>query len=145
MFKCPFLVTFYQSYKSIPKFGILKNALSGCPLSIQGTSKEILRWKKGYPGFSLLHPFRTTLLVPCSTLFGVTICIIFSNISNFQLNCTGCANELYMDQLNQEFSEHEFRLLRVLNDQFMYVTIRKLSLNDSRSLHSFLDQSSAGQ
>ena len=107
--------------------------------------KEILRWKQGYPRFSLLHAFRITLLVPCSTLFAVAISILFSNTSNFKLNCTGCANELYMDQLNQEFSEHEFRLLRVLNDQFMYVTIRKLSSNDSRSLHSFLDQSSAEQ
>ena len=87
---------------------------------------------------------------PPNTFFGQysrnsQLCILLSNTSNFQLNCSGCANELYMDQLNQEFSEHEFRLLRVLNDQFMYVTIRILSLNDSKSLDYFLDQSSAEQ
>jgi hypothetical protein len=72
--------------------------------------------------------------------------IELNNQFDFQLNCSGCATELYMQQLNQEYSEHEFRLLRVFNDQFIYVTIRKLPMSVSRTLQeSFLDQTDAKQ
>ena len=56
------------------------------------------------------------------------------------MKCLNCANEEFIHNLNGKYSGYEFRLLRVLNSSFTFITIRKLS---SRILTGFLTKSEA--
>ena len=59
-----------------------------------------------------------------------------------KLKCVNCANQALINQLNDQYKDHHFRLLSVLNNDYIFVTIQKLS-NDRTNQDEFLSKSQA--
>ena len=59
-----------------------------------------------------------------------------------KLNCVNCANQALINQLNDQYNDHHFRLLSVLNNDYIYVTIQKLT-NERTNQDDFLSKSQA--
>ena len=63
---------------------------------------------------------------------------------HLQLKCVTCANQALIDHLNEQYQDHQFRLISVKNDNYIYVTIRKMT-NTRNVQDSFLTKMEASE